>query len=83
MPISWNEIRTRAITFRHDWADATDEHADAQSFWNELFNVFGVDRKRVGTFERRVTKCTTVDGSWRRAATARTAVAPAAFGSRL
>ena len=27
--------------------------------------------------------CTTIEGSWRRAATARTVVAPAAFGSRL
>lgn len=54
MPLSWNEIRTRAVTFSHDWKDAVDENADAKTFWDELFQVFGVKRRRVATFEHRV-----------------------------
>ncbi len=54
MPLSWNEIRTRAIAFSHDWKNATDENADAKTFWDELFEVFGVKRRRVATFEHRV-----------------------------
>lgn len=54
MPLSWNEIRTRAVAFSHDWKDAVDENADAKTFWDELFNVFGVKRRRVATFEHRV-----------------------------
>ena len=54
MPLSWNEIRTRAVAFSHDWKDAVDENADAKTFWDELFQVFGVKRRRVATFEHRV-----------------------------
>lgn len=54
MPLSWNEIRTRATAFAKDWQDATDERADAKSFWDALFEVYGVSRRRVGTFEKRV-----------------------------
>lgn len=54
MPLSWNEIRTRAVAFSHDWKDAVDENADAKTFWDELFEVFGVKRRRVATFEHRV-----------------------------
>lgn len=54
MPLSWNEIRTRAVTFSHDWKDAVDENADAKTFWDELFEVFGVKRRRYATFEHRV-----------------------------
>jgi hypothetical protein len=59
MPMSWNEIRNRAVAFSRDWADAKDENADAKSFWDDLFRVFGVPRRRVATFETRVKK---VDG---------------------
>jgi len=54
--LSWNEIRTRATSFSREWADASDERADAQGFWIALFDVFGVSRRRFGTFEKRVTK---------------------------
>ncbi len=56
MPISWNEIRDRATRFARDWKDASYERGEAQSFWNEFFAVFGVDRKRVYSFEKRVEK---------------------------
>ena len=33
MPLSWNEIKGRAIAFAKEWADAGDERAQAQPFW--------------------------------------------------
>jgi len=33
MPLSWNEIRDRAVAFSREWAGATSERAEAQSFW--------------------------------------------------
>jgi hypothetical protein len=56
MPISWNEIRDRATRFARDWKDASYERGEAQSFWNEFFAVFGMDRKRIYSFEKRVEK---------------------------
>lgn len=54
MPLSWNEIRSRAHEFSRKWAGEESERAEAQSFWNEFFNVFGIDRKRVAIFEKQV-----------------------------
>jgi hypothetical protein len=54
MPLSWNEIRARAAAFAAEWQDASDEHADAKSFWDALFQVYGVPRRRVATFETRI-----------------------------
>ncbi|MEM7589548.1 MAG: type IIL restriction-modification enzyme MmeI [Myxococcota bacterium] len=56
MPISWNEIRKRAIEFSQEWHNATRENAEAQSFYNDFFNVFGISRRRVATFEEPVKK---------------------------
>lgn len=52
--LSWNEIRQRAIQFSRDWENATDERAEAQTFWNEFFNVFGIKRRTVAAFEEPV-----------------------------
>jgi hypothetical protein len=54
MPLSWNEIKDRALAFSKRWQGETNEDASAKTFWDEFFNVFGVDRKRVATFERKV-----------------------------
>ena len=54
MPLSWNEIRSRAHAFSQRWAGEESERAEAQSFWNEFFDIFGIDRKRVASFERQV-----------------------------
>lgn len=54
MPLSWNEIRSRAVAFSLEWADETSEQESAQTFWNEFFNVFGVSRRRIASFEERV-----------------------------
>ena len=62
MPLSWNEIKSRAIKFSKDWEDATEESAESQTFLNELFEVFGISRRRVSTFEKPVRKLDGRDG---------------------
>ncbi len=54
MPLSWNEIRDRSLAFSREWVDAASERAESQSFWNDFFNVFGINRKRVAIFEKQV-----------------------------
>ena len=57
MSISWNEIRTRAAAFVNEWNDKAPtarEEADAQSFENDFFHIFGVERSRVAIFEQKV-----------------------------
>jgi hypothetical protein len=56
MPISWNEIRHNAIKFSRDWTGAKSESAGKQTFWNEFFQVFGVSRRAVASFEEPVKK---------------------------
>ncbi len=51
MPLSWNEIRHNAIRFAKDWAGVTREEAEKQTFWNEFFAVFGIQRRTVASFE--------------------------------
>ncbi|WDJ04738.1 class I SAM-dependent DNA methyltransferase [Xanthomonas campestris] len=62
MPLSWNEIKDRALKFSREWADEASEDAEAKSFWDGFFNVYGVSRRRVGTFEQRVKKLDGRDG---------------------
>lgn len=58
-PPSWNQIRANATQFAARWADETDENAGSQSFWNEFLQIFGIDRKRVATFEARAQRVST------------------------
>lgn len=51
MLLSWNEIRGRALAFAKEWADETSEDAEAKSFWEGFFNIFGVTRRRAASFE--------------------------------
>jgi len=54
--ISLNEIRNRAIIFAHEWERECNEDAEAKSFWDGFFEVFGVPRRRVASFEYNVKK---------------------------
>jgi len=56
MPLSWSDIRANAQRFAHDWTGVTSERAEAQTFWNEFFKVFGVDRRRVAVYEKTVSR---------------------------
>lgn len=62
MPLSWNEIKQRAVTFSKEWKDTTNEEADAKPFLDAFFDVFGITRKKIGTFEHRVKKLSDADG---------------------
>ena len=62
MPLSWNEIKDRALNFSKEWAGTSNEEADAQPFLVEFFNVFGISRKRVATFEHRVKRLDQSEG---------------------
>ncbi len=56
MRFSWNEIRARAAHFANEWRDARYERGESQTFYNEFFNIFGVTRRRVASFEEPVKK---------------------------
>ena len=56
MPLSWNEIKSRSLAFSKQWENDKSEHAEAKSFWDGFFNVFGISRKRVAAFEDPVKK---------------------------
>jgi hypothetical protein len=62
MTLSWNEIKDRALNFSKEWADTSNEEADAKPFLDAFFNVFGITRKKIGTFEHRVKKLSDADG---------------------
>ncbi len=62
MALSWNEIKDRALHFSKEWADTSNEEADAKPFLVEFFNVFGISSKKVSTFEHRVKKLDDKDG---------------------
>jgi hypothetical protein len=49
--LSWNEIRARCAAFAEHWSDASDEDADAKSFWDHLFTCYGANRRQVASFE--------------------------------
>lgn len=50
-PLAWGEIRKNAAAFVKDWSGETYEKGESQSFWTELFAVFGVRRRNVAKFE--------------------------------
>jgi hypothetical protein len=54
--ISLNEIRKRSRSFSHEWKREYNEDAEAKSFWDGFFDVFGVSRRRVASFESPVKK---------------------------
>lgn len=62
MALGWNEIKERAVNFSKEWADTSNEDADAKPFLVEFFNVFGISRRKVATFEHRVKKLDDHDG---------------------
>jgi hypothetical protein len=56
--ISWNEIKHNALLFSRSWQDVTSEQAEKQTFWNEFFQIFGISRRLVATFESPVKRRT-------------------------
>ncbi len=56
MPLSWNEIKSRAMAFSRRWQDAADEKQQSIPFWIDFFDIFGVTNRRVMSFEHAVKK---------------------------
>lgn len=54
--LTWDKIRENAILFSQNWLNEQSEQAEAQTFWNEFFNVFGLSRRRIAVFEKSITK---------------------------
>lgn len=54
MALSLNEIKSRAVQFSKEWEHETREDAEAKIFLTEFLNVFGINRRRVATFEEAV-----------------------------
>lgn len=62
MRLSFNEIRTRAANFARNYADATYEKGETQTFYNDFFAIFGVERRSVARYEEHVRKLTNKSG---------------------
>jgi len=56
MSLSWNEIKSRAIEFSKEWENESSEDAEAKTFWDGFFPVFGLTRRRLASFEFAVDK---------------------------
>ncbi len=54
MRLSWNEMRVRAASFARAWAGAAYEKGETQSYYNDFFHIFGVQRRSVARYEERV-----------------------------
>ena len=68
-PLSWNEIKERSALFVNRWIDnEKSENAESQTFWNEFFYIFGIDRKSKVFFEHpiinRKQNTGHIDGFW-------------------
>lgn len=57
-------MRARAGAFAREWTGERREAAERQSFWNDWFDIFGINRRRRGVvFERNVKKLTGATGA--------------------
>ena len=54
--LSPNEIKSRALAFSKEWMLEEKEDAEAKTFWDNFFEVFGVTRRRVASFEHPIKK---------------------------
>jgi len=54
--LTQKEIIDRAFNFVKEWESTTREKSESQSFWNDFFNIFGISRRRVASFEEPVRK---------------------------
>jgi hypothetical protein len=54
MRLGWDEIARRAKAFSEEWQTAHYEKGETQSFYNDFFDIFGIKRRQVADYERRV-----------------------------
>ena len=55
-------IRGNALAFVKEWRNETREEAEAKSFWDAFFAIFGVNRKSVAAFEHAVERTDNTKG---------------------
>lgn len=58
--ISSAEMKQRAELFVKEYKDETSEKSQAQNYWRDFFQIFGINAKSVGMFEKKVE---TLDGN--------------------
>ncbi|MAL08166.1 MAG: SAM-dependent methyltransferase [Maricaulis sp.] len=54
MRLTFSEVRVRAARFADEWKDAFYEKGETQPFYEAFFDIFGVKRRRVASYEERV-----------------------------
>lgn len=54
MSITLSEMKERALEFCNEWKEQDSEKSESQTFWNDFFSIFGITRRRVATFEKKV-----------------------------
>ena len=54
MRLQWSEVRARAAVFAEAHNNARYEKGETQTFYNEFFDCFGVNRRQVANYEQRV-----------------------------
>lgn len=62
--VSKADIRRRAREFAGAWANAKSEQSDKQGFWDALFQIFGVQRRQVATYEALAMRASTGRDGW-------------------
>lgn len=63
MPIlTPNEKRKRATAFVKKWQNETREEAEAKSFWDDFFQIFGLERYQLAKYEYAVKRQNRSDG---------------------
>jgi hypothetical protein len=63
--LSLNEIRSRAVTFHHEWKDELgEERQQAQSFVRDLLQVFGITGTKAALYEKRARRSSTGSGGY-------------------
>ena len=56
MPLSWNEVKTRAAAFKQRWRGASDERSLAQGSWIAIFDIFSMRKPGAASLEHAVKK---------------------------
>ena len=54
MRLGWDEIARRAKAFSEEFKDETRERAETPTFYNAFFEIFGIKRRQVAIYEKRV-----------------------------
>jgi hypothetical protein len=60
--LTWSEIKLNASNFAHSWKNEKYEKGQAQTFYNEFFEIFGIKRRLVARFEEHVRKIDNTSG---------------------